>query len=179
MDAQPPGDLSGSPAVAVGPPPADDPSAPQVSEGTGGASARLRRRLLLGLAAVGLIYLAYVFSLQFFAYTSDAFVANDVVMVAPEVEGRIVAVHVKDNENVRAGAPIIDLDPVPYQLKVSVRSAELAKTEADEQAAVRQIAHIEAQRGRRWRRWALPAAPRIATRRWSARVPSRNWPLTR
>jgi multidrug efflux system membrane fusion protein len=107
---------------------------------------RTRTKAILVLVALAALYGLYVVSLQFFAYTSDAFVANDVVMVAAEVEGRIVAVHVRDNQRVSAGEPLITLDPMPYQLQVELRSAQLQKAEADALAAERTVARVEADR---------------------------------
>jgi multidrug efflux system membrane fusion protein len=103
------------------------------------------KALLIALGVAGL-YGLYVLSLQFFAYTSDAFVANDVAMVGPEVEGRIVAIHIADNQFVRAGDPLITLDPTPYRLQVDIRAAELDKSIADHAAAERTVARVEADR---------------------------------
>jgi len=105
-----------------------------------------RTRALLVLLALIAAYALYVVSLQVFAYTSDAFVAADVVMVAPEVEGRIVGVHVEDNQFVTRGTPLIDLDPEPYQLQARLRAAELDKARADEREAERAVARAQADR---------------------------------
>lgn len=94
-----------------------------------------RRKLLLAALGIGVLYALYCLSLQFFAYTSDAFVANDVVLIAPEVEGRIVAVHVVDNQFVQAGDPLLTLDPTPYQLQVDLKTSQVAKARADADAA--------------------------------------------
>jgi membrane fusion protein, multidrug efflux system len=101
-------------------------------------------KVLLAIAAAALLYGLYLASLQVMAYTSDAFVATDVVMLAPEVEGRIVAVHVVDNQFVRRGDPLIDLDPTPYALQARLREADLVKAQADEQYAIRSVARAEA-----------------------------------
>lgn len=108
----------------------------------------MRTRTKAVLIALGLagLYGLYVVSLQFFAYTADAFVANDVVMVAPEVEGRIVAVHVVDNQLVKAGEPLLTLDPTPYRLQMELAAAALDKALADQAAAERTVARVEADR---------------------------------
>ncbi len=137
-----------SPGASV-PSPAAPPGAPvPPGEESGPARRGLpgRARALLVLGVLIAAYVLYVVSLQFFAYTSDAFVAADVVMVAPEVEGRIVAVHVQDNQSVRSGAPLIDLDPEPYALQARLRRAELEKAQADEREAMRAVTRAEADR---------------------------------
>ena len=105
-----------------------------------------RRKLLLAAVAVGVLYALYCISLQFFAYTSDAFVANDVVLVAPEVEGRIVAVHVVDNQFVQAGDSLLTIDATPYTLQVSLKAAQVAKAKADADAARRAVIRVDADR---------------------------------
>lgn len=106
----------------------------------------MRGRLLLGATAIAGLWGVYVLSLQFVAYTSDAFVATDVLQLAPEVGGTIVAVHVIDNQLVHQGDPLIDIDPTPYALQVELRRAEVAKAEADQQSAIRDVARAEAER---------------------------------
>lgn len=106
----------------------------------------MRRKLLLIAAGVAALYALYCVSLQFFAYTSDAFVANDVVLVAPEVEGRIVAVHVVDNQRVNAGDPLLTIDEEPYRLQVQLKTAEVIKARADADAARGAVLRADADR---------------------------------
>lgn len=107
---------------------------------------RVRRKLLLTAVVVGGLYGLYCVSLQFFAYTSDAFVANDVVLVAPEVGGRIVAVHVTDNQPVHVGDPLLTIDETPYALQVDLKKAAVAKAKADTEAARRAVIRTDADR---------------------------------
>lgn len=66
-------------------------------------------------------------------YTDDAYVRSYNVSVAPEVTGRVVAVHVGDNQDVKVGDPLFSIDPVPFQLDVNERRQ--AVTEARAQVA--------------------------------------------
>lgn len=106
----------------------------------------MRRKLLLVAGGAAALYALYCISLQFFAYTSDAFVANDVVLVAPEVEGRIVAVHVADNQSVRVGDPLLTIDEEPYRLQVQLKTAEVIKARADAEAARGAVLRADADR---------------------------------
>ena len=49
-------------------------------------------------------------------YTSQARVQAFVVPVAAEVAGKVVKVHVKNNDEVQPGQPLFDIDPMPYQI---------------------------------------------------------------
>ncbi len=71
---------------------------------------------------------------SFVAYTGDAYVTSDLVGVAPQVSGRIVAVYVHDNEVVRRGDKLVTIDKVPLELAVEVRRAALDEARAQTQA---------------------------------------------
>jgi multidrug efflux system membrane fusion protein len=64
------------------------------------------------------------------AYTDVSYVRSDLVAVAPQVTGQIVAVHVSDNQQVKQGDRLIGIDPVPFQLTVAERQSECERSEA-------------------------------------------------
>src|SRR5690348_11983991 len=47
--------------------------------------------------------------------TDDAFLAADIVSIAPRVAGQVKEVFVKDNQIVKAGDPLVQIDPRDYQ----------------------------------------------------------------
>jgi membrane fusion protein (multidrug efflux system) len=70
--------------------------------------------------------------------TDDAFVETHVVNVAPEmVSGRIVRFLVNENQHVKQGQPLADVDPTHYQDQVDVARGKLdtAKAELQRQEA--------------------------------------------
>ena len=67
---------------------------------------------------------------SYVAYTDDAYVRSDLVGVAPEVTGRVIAVHALDNQAVQAGDPLITIDPVPFQLVVAQHRASVDEARA-------------------------------------------------
>ena len=97
-----------------------------------------RRRILLVCGGIAAAFLAYEAVTTFVAYTDDAYVRTDLVALAPQVTGRIVAVHVRDNEAVKKGDPLLTIDPVPFRLVIAQKQAEIdeakAQAAADEQA---------------------------------------------
>jgi multidrug efflux system membrane fusion protein len=71
------------------------------------------------------VFALYEVITSFLAYTGDAYVQSDLVSLAPQITGRIVAVHVADNQDVKEGDLLASIDPVPFQLAVDQRRAEL------------------------------------------------------
>jgi membrane fusion protein, multidrug efflux system len=106
-------------------------------------SAGKRRLWMAGLGgavALGALgALAYwFFDARFFESTDDAYVDGDVVQVTSEVAGTVMSLKVDDTQVVRAGQPLVQLDPA------DARIAE-ANAEADLARAVRQVRGLFAQ----------------------------------
>ena len=77
--------------------------------------------------------------------TEDAQVRANVIGVAPQVGGSIIAIHVKDNEVVHKGQLLLELDSRPYAAEAEKAKAQLALTELEIQAYKDQITSAEAQ----------------------------------
>ena len=71
--------------------------------------------------------------------TDDAQVTGHVSPVATRVGGTVVAIKVRDNESVKAGTVLVELDPRDYQLAVAKAEADLAVTEAAFRAATSDV----------------------------------------
>lgn len=61
--------------------------------------------------------------------TDDAFLAADIVSIAPKVAGEVKQVFVKDNQTVKAGDPIVEIDTRDYDTALAQKKA--ASTAAD------------------------------------------------
>ncbi|MBV8816245.1 MAG: HlyD family secretion protein [Verrucomicrobia bacterium] len=113
---------------------------------------RLGRRFVPTMAAMGVIFVIVLGGLYFFAVaashesTDDAFIAANSVQVAPKISGRIEKVFVTDNQLVKQGDPLVQIDPRDYdaQLKQKQAALDSAKAEAaSARAAVdQQIANV-------------------------------------
>lgn len=64
------------------------------------------------------------------ATTDAAYVKADMANVAPQVAGKILAIHVKEGQHVRAGDVLLTIDPSQYDRKVAEAEAALAQAEA-------------------------------------------------
>jgi multidrug efflux system membrane fusion protein len=116
------------------PPPAAAATPPSAAALGPVAKSRLRRLVTVGGTLLLLFILWETFTF-FVAYTDDAYVRSDLVAVAPEVTGRIIAVHVVDNQTVKKGDKLVSIDPVPFQLDVNTRQAQI-----DEAASLLKVA---------------------------------------
>jgi membrane fusion protein, multidrug efflux system len=110
------------------------PKAPaHADKGDAGAVSKGRkRRLTVLLILGGLAVLVGVWRLseEFFAYTDDAYATSDVVAIAPEITGPIVAVHVHENQLLKSGDLLVSIDPQPFQIAVEQCQATLAEARA-------------------------------------------------
>jgi membrane fusion protein (multidrug efflux system) len=104
--------------------------------------ARRRRRRGFALALLGVIALAAgAYGIRAWRYwdrhvsTDDAFVEAHVSPVSARVRGTVVQVLVRDNEEVRAGAPLVRLDPRDLEVKVHQARAALASSQSRLQMA--------------------------------------------
>jgi membrane fusion protein, multidrug efflux system len=92
---------------------------------------------LLGVAVFGAPWILNALNT---VSTDDAYVNGHVTFVAPRVSGQVAAVHVDDNNFVHKGDLLVELDPEPYQVQVSIAQAAETAAKADlvaAQAAVR------------------------------------------
>jgi len=82
----------------------------------------------VALCIVGLIilFIAYYALLdRYTPMTSEGYVQTDVTQIAPQIDGIVTVVHVRDNQQVKAGALLFELDSRPYAYAVDQLQAEL------------------------------------------------------
>jgi len=109
-------------------------------------------RTVLGIifslvAYVLAVYLSYAVyqNIRINPRTEDAQVRANVIGVSPQVGGSIIAIHVKDNQQVHKGDLLFELDSRPYLAEAEKAKAQLSLTELEIQAYKDQIAASEAE----------------------------------
>lgn len=102
------------------------------------AMGRRPRAILIGAIAV---IVALVFGIRYYLHsvshesTDDAFVEARIIQVSSRIEGHVVKVHVQDNQTVKQGDLLVELDSRDLQVKLDQARAVLKAAEAREQAA--------------------------------------------
>ena len=117
MDAERAG--AGAPAVA----PAADESGPAKRRS-------LRARVAVGLAVVVLAAVLYGLHARRYEDTDDAQIDAYVSSVSSRVSGTVTAVHFEDNQRVKAGDVLVELDPTDLEVAVVQARAAVAQAEA-------------------------------------------------
>ena len=83
------------------------------------------------LAVVGIGYGGFAMVHSFtHESTDDAFIDVHYVSVAPKIAGRVAAVHVDDNQLVKKGDVLVEIDPRDFQVALAQAKANLAKDKA-------------------------------------------------
>jgi membrane fusion protein (multidrug efflux system) len=88
------------------------------------------------IAGVALIGGSMLWSyLQSYEDTDDAQIDGDIYAITSRISGAIKAVYVQDNQQVKAGQLLVELDPVDYQLTLDQAKAALVESQAQVAAA--------------------------------------------
>jgi membrane fusion protein, multidrug efflux system len=95
-----------------------------------------RRRLLIIVGAVVAALLLFFGIPQLIrafntVSTDDAYVNGYVTFVAPRVSGQVAQVLVDDNNRVKKGDMLVQLDPEPYQVQVAIKQAAVDAAQAN------------------------------------------------
>jgi multidrug efflux system membrane fusion protein len=72
--------------------------------------------------------------------THDAHIYADTTLLAPDISGRIVKIHVRDNQVVHKDEVLVDIDPEPFQLRVRQAQAQIDALQKEIDLTTRQIA---------------------------------------
>jgi membrane fusion protein (multidrug efflux system) len=96
----------------------------------------------VALALAGSIYIVTPASTQ---TTNDAYINADATSVAPKVRGLVAQVLVKDNQAVRAGEPLVRIDPEEFDARVAGATAELADAHAEVASAQAALVSLAAE----------------------------------
>jgi membrane fusion protein, multidrug efflux system len=141
------------------------PSQPEISEDNDGEDAenrgvkrtRARRRGLLrltaGLLALPLLCIGALRGWNYFTsyeWTDDAQIDGHLNPISSRINGTVVRVYVEDTQHVKAGEPLVDIDPRDYRVAVEQARGDLDEAQAALKAAQQeyQVAQARLTQGR-------------------------------
>lgn len=89
---------------------------------------------IIGVIAliVGINYYNHIMT---FVSTDDAFVESHIVQISPKVSGNIVNVYVDDNQQVKKGQLLAEIDPQDYEVKYEQAAAKLLAAQEKQRSA--------------------------------------------
>jgi membrane fusion protein, multidrug efflux system len=96
---------------------------------------RRRGIIIVAIVVVALVALGVWWHSTFSEDTDDAQVNGHLIQVSARVSGQVLKVDVEENQLVKAGDPIVELDPSDYQVAVENAQAALASAQANAIAA--------------------------------------------
>jgi multidrug resistance efflux pump len=96
----------------------------------GGREFLLSARVLVLCVLLVIVTLVayYVLSDRYTPFTTDAYVQAFVIQVAARVEGQVVRVNVLENQPIKKGDLLFEIDPRPFEHRVAVLEAKLIDT---------------------------------------------------
>ena len=113
-----------------------DPVTAQATPPPTKALAKRKFRWRPALIVVGALLLVFVIVPRAFhawhtVSTDDAYVNSYVTFVAPRVPGQVLRVLVDDNNRVKKGDVLVELDPEPFRVQVAIRQAAVDAAQAE------------------------------------------------
>ena len=110
---------------------------PPVTVAAPAAAPSKRKRKIVGalvVLALGSAGLAYYLAGRRFQETDDAQIDGNITNLGPRVTGTVTAVYVLENQAVKAGDVLVDIDPTELQVAVAQAKASVAQAQAQLQA---------------------------------------------
>jgi multidrug efflux system membrane fusion protein len=104
------------------------------------------RELVGRLVALGSVLVAVVLGIVMLSWldrrprTHDAHLFADTTQLAPDVSGRILKLHVRDNQRVRKDDVLVEIDREPFELRLQQARAQVQSLRAQIDLSTRQIA---------------------------------------
>ena len=108
-----------------------------------------RKRKLLVIGVVGLVVLVgvviyYIHFIAPYESTDDAFIDGYVTLVSPRVPGQVARLMVTDNQEVKEGDVLVELDPRDYEASLAQAKADLAAAHSQSDQSRAQVKVSEA-----------------------------------
>lgn len=97
-----------------------------------------RKPLIVGgllLAVILIVSIVVYFRTAGRETTDDAFIDAHIIPMSPKVAGQVTRVYVNDNQIVKQGDPLVDIDPRDYEARVAEQRGKVDAAEAEARRA--------------------------------------------
>lgn len=100
-----------------------------------------KRVVVPTISALVILILGTIISINsvFYKSTDDAFVEGHIITVAPRVSGPVIKLNIEDNQVVKKGDLLLEIDPNDYQVKLKQTQAKLEEAKAALNSAKNQV----------------------------------------
>jgi membrane fusion protein (multidrug efflux system) len=95
--------------------------------------------VVIALALIAAVCLYYVKFIAPYETTDDAFIESYVTFVSPRVSGQVVKLMVTDNQRVKEGDVLLEIDPRDYQTLLDQANSDLATANSQVRQAEAQV----------------------------------------
>ena len=101
----------------------------------------LFRRQLVLIAIAALVLVGAIYGLRAYVHarnyeeTDDAFIESQIIQLSPKLAGHVLKIYIQDNQQVKQGDLLIELDPRDLQAKLDQARAALQTAEAKQKTA--------------------------------------------
>jgi membrane fusion protein (multidrug efflux system) len=87
------------------------------------------------VAIIALVFVAgvtffYIFFVAPYESTDDAFIDGDITIVSPRISGQVIQLLIQDNQLVKKGDLLVEIDPNDYQTQLARAQADLASAQS-------------------------------------------------
>lgn len=91
-----------------------------------------KRVIIPAFVSIMIVILTSIVSLHtiYFKSTDDAFVEGHIITIAPRVSGPVIKLNIDDNQEVKQGDLLLEIDPKDYEVKLQQTEAKLEEARA-------------------------------------------------
>lgn len=103
---------------------------------------RVKKRIIVPIITFTLLALGGIYALlhaHYYQSTDDAFVEGHIISVAPRVSGPVIKLYIKDNQEVKKGDLLLEIDPNDYIVALEQKEAKLLEAKAQLNASYKNI----------------------------------------
>lgn len=82
--------------------------------------------IVVGLLIIAAVTAYYFVAVRPYETTDDAFIDGHTIQISPQVSGHVLTLFIDDNQLVKKGSPLVQIDPRDYDVALALARANLA-----------------------------------------------------